>query len=113
LKRWIAKEATDRGQILDDAEFTEQVIFERLTRDLEFRSVATRPLQRYGYLMPRPNPDSEAARQHEVRVSERTRHLARANAEESPPVEEKVKKQEVKRTESCGGLCQDHATLSL
>ena len=41
LKRWVAKEATDRGQILDDADLTEKAIFERLTRDLEFRSVAT------------------------------------------------------------------------
>ena len=62
LKQWVAKEATDRGQILDDAELTEQAIFERLNHDLEFLSVATRLLQRYGYLMPKLNLDSEAAR---------------------------------------------------
>ena len=103
LKRWVAKEATDRGQILDDADLTEKAIFERLTRDLEFRSVATRLWQRHGYLVPRLNPDSEAAREHEVLFRERTRHLARADAEEGPPVEENGKKPEVKRTESCGG----------
>jgi len=103
LKRWVAKEATDRGQILDDSELTEQAIFERLARDLEFRSVATRLLQRYGYLMPKLNPDSEAAREHEVLVNERRRHLAQAAAEEGPAVEEKSTKPELKRTESCGG----------
>jgi hypothetical protein len=75
LKRWVAKEATDRGQILDDSELTEQAIFERLARDLEFRSVATRLLQRYGYLMPKLNPDSEAAKEHEVLVNEQRRRL--------------------------------------
>jgi len=110
LKRWVAKEATDRGQILDDAELTEQAIFERLTHDLEFRSVATRLLQRYGYLMPKLNPDSEAAREHEVLVSERTRRLAQAAAEEGPTVEEKSTKPELKRTESCGDRdCVDSA----
>jgi len=103
LKRWVAKEATDRGQILDDSELTEQAIFERLTRDLEFLSVATRLLQRYGYLIPKLNPDSEAAREHEVLVNERTRRLAQAAAEEGPAVEEKSAKPELKRTESCGG----------
>jgi polysaccharide export outer membrane protein len=102
LKRWVAKEATDRGQILDDAELTEQAIFERLTRDLEFRSVATRLLQRYGYLMPKLNPDSEAAKEHELRFREQTRRLARADAEENNPVEEKGTETELKRAEACG-----------
>ena len=83
LKRWVAKEATDRGQILDDAELNDQAIFERLNHDLEFRSVATRLLQRYGYLVPKLNPDSEAARVHEALVSERTRRLRSAAEEES------------------------------
>ncbi len=33
LKRWVAKEATDHGQILDDTELTDQAIFERLARE--------------------------------------------------------------------------------
>jgi len=82
LKQWVAKEATDRGQILDDAELTEQAIFERLNHDLEFLSVATRLLQRYGYLMPKLNPDSEAARDHAALVSERTHRLHTAAEEE-------------------------------
>jgi hypothetical protein len=84
LKRWVAKEATDRRQILDDAELTDQAIFERLNRDLEFRSVATRLLQRYGYLMPNMNPGSEAAREREALVSERARRLRAAAEGENP-----------------------------
>lgn len=101
LKRWVAKEATDRGQILDDAELADQAIFERLNRDLEFRSVATRLLQRYGYLMPKLNPDSEAAREHEVLVSERTRRLRAA--EEENAHEEKNAQRDLKRANACGG----------
>ena len=41
LKRWVAKEATDNGQIVEDSDLTDQAIFDRLDRDLGFRSVAT------------------------------------------------------------------------
>lgn len=61
LKRWVAKEATDRGQIVDDEALTEQGIFSRLDADPEFRALATRLLQRYGHLVPKPLPMSEAA----------------------------------------------------
>ena len=108
VKRWIAKEATDRGQILDDAELNDQAIFERLNRDLEFRSVATRLLQRYGYLMPKLNPDSEAAREREALFSERTRRLRTAAEEESADdgknVDEgKNTQSKLKRTKACDG----------
>ena len=48
LKRWVAKEATDNGQVVDDSNLTDQAISERLEQDIVFRSVATRLLQRYG-----------------------------------------------------------------
>ena len=63
LKRWIAKEATDNGQVVEDSDLSEQAIFDRLDRDVTFRSVATRLLQRYGYLLPSPNPDSTFAKE--------------------------------------------------
>ncbi len=44
LKRWVAKEATDNGQVVEDSKLTDQAIFERLERDVAFRSVATRLL---------------------------------------------------------------------
>ncbi len=78
LKRWVAKEATDRGQIVEDAALTDQGIFERLARDLEFRSVATRLLQRYGYLIPKLNPDSEIAKDEELLRQQRVRRLLKA-----------------------------------
>src|SRR5256885_6735539 len=73
LKRWVAKEATDNGQVVEDSKLTDQAIFERLDEDVEFRSVATRLLQRYGYLMPTPNPDSDIAK--EKRSEEHTSEL--------------------------------------
>jgi len=76
LKRWVAKEATDSGQVVDDAELADQSIFDRLDRDVEFRSVATRLVQRYGYLLPSLNPDSEIGKQHEIVLRERARRLA-------------------------------------
>lgn len=85
LKRWVAKEATDHGQIVEDNELTEQGIFERLGRDLRFRAVATRLLQRYGYLMPKPNPGSEAAIEQQILLQERQKRIQRAMAEEEMP----------------------------
>jgi len=32
LKRWVAKEATDNGQIVEDSSLTDQTIFDRLER---------------------------------------------------------------------------------
>ena len=63
LKRWVAKEATDNGQIVEDSSLTDQTIFDRLEGDITFRSVATRLVQRYGYLRPIINPDSEVGKE--------------------------------------------------
>src|SRR5260370_20505353 len=63
LKRWVAKEATDNGQVVDDSMLTDQAIFDRLEQDVTFRSGATRLLQRYGYLIPSPNPDSDFSKE--------------------------------------------------
>lgn len=63
LKRWVAKDAADRGQVVGDADLTDDAIFTRLSGDLRFRAMATRLLQRYGYLLPKMTPDSEEARE--------------------------------------------------
>ena len=63
LKRWVAKDATDHGQIVSDADLTDDAMFERLESDVPFRAVATLLVQRYGYLQPRVNPDSEAGKE--------------------------------------------------
>ena len=82
LKRWIAKEATDNGQVVEDSKLTDQAIFERLERDIIFRSVATRLLQRYGYLIPTPNPDSDFAKEKQLVLQERARRLVQIEAQE-------------------------------
>lgn len=82
LKRWVAKEATDSGQVVDDADLTDQAIFDRLDRDVPFRSVATRLLQKYGYLLPSINPDSEIGKQQEIVLKERARRLAQLEERE-------------------------------
>jgi protein involved in polysaccharide export with SLBB domain len=82
LKRWVAKEATDNGQIVEEAKLSDQAILDRLDHDLKFRSVATRLLQRYGYLLPSPNPDSSFGKEEELVLKERARQLVQIEAQE-------------------------------
>src|SRR5215475_5690169 len=82
LKRWIAKEASDNGQIVDDSDLTDAAVLERLNNDVRFRSVATRLLQRYGYLLPDVNPDSSMGKQEEVLIKERARRIVQVEAQE-------------------------------
>jgi polysaccharide biosynthesis/export protein len=82
LKRWIAKEASDNGQVVQEGNLSEQAIFDRLDQDIKFRSVATRLLQRYGYLMPAPNPESSVAKEEDLVLKERARRLVQIEAQE-------------------------------
>ncbi|MGH9711506.1 MAG: hypothetical protein ACRD37_13270, partial [Candidatus Acidiferrales bacterium] len=41
LKDWAAKDATDHGQLISDADLTDQAIFDRLELDIQFRSLLT------------------------------------------------------------------------
>ena len=102
LKRWVAKEATDNGQIVEDQNLTDQAIFDRLDRDQGFRSVATRLLQRYGYLMPKANPDSELAKQQDLILKERVKRFVALEAEQDSQLLHPEKKpEEVERTGAC------------
>jgi protein involved in polysaccharide export with SLBB domain len=102
LKRWTAKEATDNGQVVADSSLTDQAIFDRLDRDLAFRSVATRLLQRYGYLMPTPNPDSDFAKENELVLKERARRLVQIEAQEdSESLKPRRSDQDVERAAVC------------
>jgi polysaccharide biosynthesis/export protein len=102
LKRWVAKEATDNGQVVDDSNLTDQAIFERLEQDIVFRSVATRLLQRYGYLLPTSNPDSDVAKEKELVLKERARRLVQIESQEDT---ESLRPQngnaDVERTATC------------
>src|SRR6202046_4355558 len=82
LKYWVAKDATDHGQVISESDLTNDAIFERLEEDAQFRSVATALVQRYGYLLPKLNPDSDAAQEHNLLAIERAKWLAQDQEEE-------------------------------
>lgn len=85
LKRWIAKDAADHGQVIDEADLSDPAIYDRLTRDVEFRSIATRLLQRYGFLVPKPNPGSEADYNQRLYYQAKQLEVEREYAPETPP----------------------------
>jgi protein involved in polysaccharide export with SLBB domain len=102
LKRWVAKEATDNGQVVEDSNLADQAIFERLEQDVAFRSVATRLLQRYGYLMPTPNPDSDFAKQKELVFKERARRLVQIESQEdTESLRPQKNDRDLERTATC------------
>ena len=82
LKRWVAKDATDHGQIVSDSDLTDDAMFERLESDVPFRAVATLLVQRYGYVLPKVNPESEAGKERELLIQEKTKWLAQHQEEE-------------------------------
>ena len=82
LKTWIAKEASDNGQFVSDDQLTDVAVFDRLTRDVKFRAVATRLVQRYGYLKPSVNPESQMGKQQDLMLKERARRLEQIEAQE-------------------------------
>lgn len=82
LKRIVAKEASQNGQIVDDSLLADQAIFDRLESDVVFRSIATQLVQKYGYLLPNVNPDSPLAKQQEQILKERARKLIQVESQE-------------------------------
>ena len=82
LKRWMAKEASDSGQVIAEEDLTDTAVFERLATDVKFRSVATRLVQKYGYLLPTINPESEMGKQQEFVLKQRAKRLEQAEAQE-------------------------------
>ncbi len=82
LMHWIARDATDHGQVIIDTDLTEEAIFARLESDVPFRSVATALVQRFGYLLPKVNPDSDAGKEHELLFQQRAKWLVQNQDEE-------------------------------
>jgi polysaccharide export outer membrane protein len=103
LKRWVAKEASDNGQVVKESNLADQAIFDRLDRDTTFRAVATRLLQRYGYLLPAPNPDSSFAKEQEFVLKERARRLVALEAQEDAESFREASRDQadVERTDTC------------
>lgn len=100
LKRWVAKDATDHGQILRDQDVSDDAIFDRLNSDIEFRSVATLLVQRFGYLVPKLNPDSEAGKEHELLIQERAKWAAQ-HAEEGRAKAHAKTEEALERARAC------------
>lgn len=94
LKRWVAKDATQHGQVLVETDLTDGAIFDRLVSDVEFRSVATQLVQRYGYLVPQLNPDSVAGKEQDMLSKERARITAQNEQEDFAKDREKREKRQ-------------------
>jgi protein involved in polysaccharide export with SLBB domain len=75
FKRLLAQDAGASGQILAESDLTDGAVADRLRSDLRARVLATRLLQRYGYLVPRLNPDSEVAAEQKLVRQERAQML--------------------------------------
>jgi len=76
LKRWVAKDAADHGQIVGDSDLSDDAIFDRLETDGAFRAVATQLLQRYGYFVPKTNPDSAIGQEQVLLLQALAKQLA-------------------------------------
>ncbi len=84
LKRLIAKRATDRGQIVAEQDLEDSAVLGRLDSNLQLRALATRLLQRYGYLMPQLNPLSPAGQEYDLLLKARAARIARAATDLGP-----------------------------
>jgi protein involved in polysaccharide export with SLBB domain len=82
LKRWIAKDASDNGQVITDEDVSDTAIYDRLVSDIKFRSIATRLVQKYGYLRPSLNPDSAMGKEQEFILKERARKLVQIETQD-------------------------------
>lgn len=85
LQHWIARDATDHGQMVDEQQMSRNGIYERLDTDLKFRAVATRLLQRYGYLTPEVNPKSQMALEQRMQLMAEEKRLEQMPAQQPPP----------------------------
>lgn len=105
LKRWVAKDAADHGQLITDADLTNDVIFARLETDVQFRAIATLLLQKYGYLVPEVNPDSAQGKEQQLLIQERVKWLTQEE-EEARQQEHAQQTQLLQKARSCAGGVQ-------
>jgi polysaccharide export outer membrane protein len=84
LKRLMAKQATDKGQIVTEQDMADLAILDRLENDPRFRALATRLLQRYGYLTPQINAQSPEGQEQDLVRKARAARIARAATEGGP-----------------------------
>jgi protein involved in polysaccharide export with SLBB domain len=80
LKTIYAQEAGMHGQVLEEKDLTDAAVEARLRQDLRLRTLATKLLQRYGYLLPRINPNSDMAEERALYLRQRAQEMQRAAA---------------------------------
>ncbi|MDE3170350.1 MAG: hypothetical protein KGL75_09415, partial [Acidobacteriota bacterium] len=102
LKQWVAKDASEHGQIISESDLTDNAIYDRLDSDVKFRSVATRLLQRYGYLLPQVNPDSPMGKEQELLIQERVRWVAQDEDQQRAAAHQRAMAEVEERAEGCG-----------
>jgi polysaccharide biosynthesis/export protein len=104
LKRWVAKDATSQGQIISEADLTDDAIFDRLQADVQFRSIATQLVQRFGYLVPQVNPESAAGKEQELLVKERVKLMAQNEEEQAQARSRQQRNRNVQNSGYCNAL---------
>ena len=109
LKRWVAKDASDHGQIITDADLTNDAIFDRLENDVPFRAITTLLLQKYGYLVPQVNPNSEAGKEQQLLLQERIKWITQEE-EEARQQQHAALAQELQKARSCASGVQTDCT---
>jgi hypothetical protein len=80
LKHWVAREATEQGQLISESDLSDLTIRERLHDDAKFRAAATELLQRYGYLTPKFDPNSQLGSEDELILEERSKLVAQGQS---------------------------------
>jgi len=83
----MAKQAADRGQIITEQDMADLAILDRLENDPRFRALATRLLQRYGYLTPQTNAQSPEGQEEDLVRKARAARIARAATDLGPESE--------------------------
>ena len=85
LQHWVARDAADHGQMVDEQQMSKEGIYDRLDNDLKFRAVATRMLQSYGYLTPEVNPNSKMGREQQLQLVAAEKRLEQTPTQPVPP----------------------------
>src|SRR5579863_10325373 len=101
LKRWIAKDATDHGQLISDSDLTEEAVFSRLESDISFRSTATFLVQKYGYLQPTVDPESSLGKQEDLLMKERVKWIAQEEEEDRAQSRQQFQQKAVQQAQGC------------
>src|SRR5690348_6213074 len=85
LQHWVARDAADHGQMVDEQQMSKDGIYQRLDTDLKFRAVATRMLQSYGYLTPEVNPNSKMGREQQLQLAAEQKRIEQMPTQPAAP----------------------------